>query len=140
MGNYGNNLTALTTGGTLIYVDESAGSDIEETPYDAMQVSVRDTFLDFWGMDGIYQPGSLNRAIRYIPKFIEDANLTPGTRHKSVLNQIKVPNTVTLGITAEEFEQNQTVSISPRKGADARTFRLLRIIKQSAAWVTYEVK
>ena len=141
MGNYGNNLTAIGTHGRLIFVDETAGVDIEETEFDSRQVAVRDTFLDFWGMDGIFQPGSLNRAIKYIPKFVEDANLSPNVlRHKSQILTIKVPNTATLGITAEEFESDQTVSVSPRKGVAARSFRLLRIVKQSAAWVTYECK
>lgn len=142
MSNYGNNLTAIGTHGRLIFVDESAGTDIEETEFDSRQVAVRDTFLDFWGMDGLYMPGSLNRAIKYIPKFVEDSNLSPGTiRHKSQLLTIKVPNTTTLGITADEFESGgKTVSVTSRKGADARTFNLTRIIKQSAAWVTFECK
>jgi hypothetical protein len=143
MGNYGNNIVAYSSMGDLIYVDETAGVDIAETEFDRRQVAVRDTFLDFWGLDGIYQPGSLNRAIKYIPKFVEDANLSQGvSRLKSPLNTIKVPNTATLGITAAEFVSGQTVSIAPRKGADARVFKLTRIVpgKQSAAWVTYEVK
>jgi hypothetical protein len=141
MGNYGNNITAIGTKGRLIYIDESAGVDIAETEFDERQVAVRETFLDFWGIDGIYQPGVLNRAIRYIPKFVEDANLSQGAgRLKSPILTIKVPHTSTLGITAEEFVSGQTVSIAPRKGADARQFQILRILKQSAAWVTYEIK
>lgn len=139
--NYGNNITAYCSLGDLISIDESTGTDIEETEFDSEQVAVRDTFLDFWGMDGVYQPGSLNRAIRYIPKFIDDANIAANViRHKSPVLTIKVPNTATLGITAEEFEPGQLVSIAPRKGADARSFRLTSILKQSAAWVTYETK
>jgi len=140
MSNYGNNITAIATHGRLIYVDESAGEDIAGTDFDNAVVAGRDSFLDFFGIDGIYRPGVLSRSIRYIPKYIEDDNLSPGSRHNSPILTIKCPNSQTLGITAEEFETSHTVSIAPRKGMDTRQFRMLRIVRQSAAWVTYEVK
>jgi len=139
--NYGNNITAIGSHGRLIYIDETAGVDIEDTPFDEAIVAARDSFLDLWGVDGYYQPGVLNRAIKAIPKYVEDDNLSMGTgRHKSPKLTIKVPHTTTLGITAEEFESNQTVSVPPRKGTAARSFRLVKILSQNAAWVTYEVK
>jgi hypothetical protein len=141
MGNYGGNVVAAMTQGRLIYVDEPAAEDQELTPFDEAAVSTVDSFLAAWGVDGIYQPGVLNRAIRAIPKYVTDDAVVAGgaQRLRSPKLQIKVPNTAVNGITPAEFAPNQTVSVPPRKGADARQFQLARIVAQSSAWVTFEL-
>lgn len=141
MGNYGNNITALVTAGVLIYVDEPAAEQIEDTAFDSRIIADRDIILDEFAVDGIYQPGVLNREIRAIPRYVSDdmAN-DPASRHRSPRLHVKVPNDPADGITADEFAPGQKISIPPRKGAGARSFGLLRIVKQSAAFVTYEAR
>jgi len=140
MSNYGNNITAIATGGKLIYIDEptyTAPDDLND--FDTAAVEARDTFLDTFGLDAIYLPGSLNRAITVIVRSIQDdATKQPIQRHRSPKLQIKVANDSAIGISADEFEPCQTISCPPRKGADARTFRLARIAKQTMAFVWYE--
>lgn len=100
----------------------------------------RDIILDEFAVDGIYQPGILNRAIKAIPKYVQDdAQIDPAMRRRGPKLQVKVPNDPSNGIAADEFETGQLVSVPPRKGADARSFNLARIVKQNAAFVVYEV-
>jgi hypothetical protein len=140
MGIYGNNILAFCSIGDLIYIDEPVGGSTADTEFDEFSLASRDIFLELWGIDGVYQPGSLNRAIRAIIRYVEDdAVIPPVQRHRSPLLTMKVPNDSSNGITAEEFIPGQLVSIPPRKGTDARTFRLARIRWQSAAFVSYEI-
>jgi len=137
---YGNNIIAFITLGAVIFVDEPTAEQVGETVFDDRAISVVDDFLAEFGIDGIYQPGSLNRPIRAIMKYQEDAGtVDPMHRHRSPILTMKVPNCQTEGITASEFESSQTVIVPPRKGADARLFHIARIFRQSAAWVTYEL-
>lgn len=141
MGNYGNNITAIATKGRLIYIDEPEGGTETETEFDSLLLTARDNFLDIFAIDGIYQPGVLNRAIRGIVNNIKDDDKAANTlRYKSPRIGLKVANDSSIGITAAEFVEGQTVSIPPRKGASPRSFQILRIVEQSAVWVTYEVK
>ena len=140
MTDYGNNLTAIGTKGRLVYIEEptyEAPDDLND--FDSAVLETRDTFLELYGVDAIYRPGVLSREITVIIKNLEDANQTsPAMRHRSPLIQIKAANDSAIGIAADEFEQGQTISCPPRKGADARTFRLARIAKQTMAFVWYE--
>ncbi len=140
MGFYGNNIIALVTGGTLAYIDEPASVDGAETPFEDVTVSGRAFLLEQLAEDGVYRPGVLNRAIKAIPKYeTDDATIDPIARHRSPKLQVKVPNDPANGITPAEFEQGQVISIPPRKGAAARAFTLAKIVKQTAAFVTFEV-
>jgi len=142
MSDYGNNLTAIGTKGRLVFIDEptyEAPDDLNE--FDEAMLETRDTFLEQFGIDAIYQPGFLSRSIRVILKHLEDdSQVSPGMRHKSPNIQIKAANDSAIGIAASEFEPGQTISVPPRKGADARTFHLARIIKQTAVFVWYEAR
>lgn len=140
MGNYGNNVVALVTGGTLVYVDEPTSETIGDTEFDKKAIAGVDYFLVAFAVDGIYRPGILNRAIKAIVRYIQDdSQVQSGQRHKSPKITIKTPNDPSNGIKAEEFEAGQIVIVPPRKGADAVTKRLSRIVKQTAAFVTYEL-
>lgn len=106
-------------------------------------INARSALLDQFGVDATYQPGVLDRAITAIVRYPDDAGKV-GTvmRHRSPIVQVKVANDSTLGIAASEFladQTSKTISIPPRRGADARTFTLARIIMQDDAFVTYEV-
>ena len=96
--------------------------------------------LDVFGVSGIYQPGELNREIKVIIRYItDDGQVSPVVRHRSPIVFIRLANDSVTGISAEEFEQGQIISMPPRKGAEARDFRLARIIKQDAGMMTIEV-
>lgn len=139
MGYYGNNLGALVTGGVLVYVDEPTAGQVEDTEFDSLLLADRDIFLDTFGVSATYQPGVLNRSITVIVRYIEDAaQVLAGGRKRSPVINIKAANDPAAGISADEFEPGQLISVSPRKGSDARSFRLAVIVKQSAAFVTYE--
>jgi len=139
MGYYGNNLVAWLMHGSLIYVDEPEATDSAETPFEEVTVLGRDFLLEQLAVDGVYQPGILNRAIKAIPKYVNDDDLTePIIRHRSPRLEIKVPNDQSNGIIPSEFDTGQMISIPPRKGADARSFTLARIVRQTAAFVTFE--
>lgn len=142
MGNYGNNLTALSTGGALVYIEEptyEAPDDLNE--FDEAMLQTRDTFLEQFGVDAIYRPGVLSRDITVIIKHTEDDNsIEQIPRHRSPILQIKAANDSAIGIAADEFVQGQTISVPPRKGADAVTKRLARIIKQTMTFVWYEAR
>ena len=141
MTNYGNNLTALTTGGKLVYIEEptyTAPDDLND--FDTAAVEARDTFLDTFGLDAIYRPGVLSRAITAIVSYPEDDSRVESIRHRSPKIIIKVANDLAIGIAADEFEPGQTISCPPRKGADARSFQLTRITKQTMVWVWYEAR
>ena len=140
MANYGGNIVAAMTQGRLIYVDEPTAEAQDLTPFDEAAVAAVPAYLAQYGVDGVYQPGVLNRAIGVIPIYEQDgAKIDPAQRMRSPKLRIKVPNTAVNGITPGEFAPNQTVSVPPRKGADARAFQLARIVSQSAAWVVYEL-
>ena len=99
-----------------------------------------DILLDVFGEVGVYRPGVLDREIQAIVRYvIDDGQVAPVVRHRSPVVNIKVANSSTTGISAEEFEQGHVINIPPRKGADARNFQLAKIIKQDAGMVTYEV-
>jgi len=111
--------------------------------FDTIADSAKGTFIDMFSDEITFQPGVLDRTIDAIINYIADDNQSPGAlRHKSPLINIKVLNSNTLGIAASEILENSAfyVSIPPRKGADARSFQIKRIVKQTAVWVTYEVK
>ena len=89
---------------------------------------------------GVYQPGILDRKIKGQIMFVEDdGTVAPVVRHRSPLINLKVHNNSVTGISADEFEQGQVVSIPPRKGADAREFQMARIVRQDAGLIVYEV-
>jgi hypothetical protein len=89
---------------------------------------------------GVYQPGVLDREIQGHIMFVEDdGTVAPVVRHRGPVINLKVKNNSVTGISAEEFEQGQVVSIPPRKGADAREFKLARIVRQDAGLLTIEV-
>jgi len=99
----------------------------------------RAAFLAAFGQPVTFQPGTLDRAITAIIKYVtDDATVDPVLRHRSPLVHIKVANDATLGIAASEFADNQTVSVPPRSGATARVMQLARIVKADGIWVTYE--
>lgn len=96
--------------------------------------------LDIFGEAGVYQPGVLNRPIRGKIRYVQDdATVAPVVRHRGPLINLKVENNSVIGISADEFEQGQVVSIPPRKGADPREFQMARIVSQDAGFVVYEV-
>ena len=98
--------------------------------------------LDIFGeaVAGIYRPGVLDRKIKgQISHVQDDATVAPIVRHRSPLINLKVANNSVTGISADEFEQGQVVSIPPRKGADAREFQMARIVRQDAGLIVYEV-
>lgn len=99
-----------------------------------------DILLDVFGVAGIYRPGVLDRAIQAIVQYVtDDGQVSPVVRHRSPIVNIKVANSSTTGISAEEFEQGQKINMPPRKGATARDFSLARILKQDAGMITIEV-
>ena len=108
--------------------------------FDEILIDNAPIHLDEFGIAGIYRPGVLDRAITVIVRHVtDDGQVAPVVRHRSPVVNIKVANSSTTGISAEEFEQGQVINISPRKGADARDFNLARIIKQDAGMITIEV-
>lgn len=140
MGLYGNNIIAFATLGVLIGVDEPAAVDSAETPFEDVTLLGRDFLIAQLMVDGIYQPGILNRAIKVEPKYVQDdAIVKPIVRLKTPKLQAKVPNDSANGITPEEFEAGQLISFAPRKGVAARSFSLAKIVKQTAAFVTFEI-
>ena len=137
---FGNNILAFVTWGMVIYVDEPTSEQVGMTEFDENAIACLDSFLQIFGVDGIYQPGILNRSIKVIIRYVtDDAQVQPVQRHRSPKINIKTPNDSSNGIAAGEFELGQKVSIPPRKGADARLFHLARIVKQTASFVIYEV-
>ena len=89
---------------------------------------------------GVYQPGVLDREIQGQIMFVtDDGTVPPVVRHRGPVINLKVKNNSVTGISAEEFEPGQVVSIPPRKGADAREFQLARIVRQDAGLLTIEV-
>ena len=141
----GADIIAMVTWGILEYVEE----DVEPTPavvtgevqtFDEILVANVPILLDAFGVDGIYRPGVLDREIQVIIRHVtDDATVAPVVRHRGPVINIKVANNSVTGISAEEFEQGQVVSIPPRKGADAREFQMARIVSQDAGFVVYEV-
>jgi len=99
----------------------------------------RAAFLAAFGQPIVFQPGTLDRAITAIVKYVEDdAIVDPVLRHKSPRVHIKTANDATVGISAAEFDPSRTVSVPPRPGAEARVMHLARIVKANGIWVTYE--
>ena len=108
--------------------------------FDEIIVENAELLLDVFGEAGIYRPGVLDRAVQGIIRYVQDdATVAPVVRHRGPLINLKVANDSVTGISAEEFEQGQVVSIPPRKGADAREFQMARIVSQDAGFVVYEV-
>ena len=137
----GADIIAMVTGGVLEYIPHPI-SVIEggTQTFDEILVANVPLLLDAFGVDGIYRPGELDREIQVIIRHVQDdATVAPVVRHRSPLINIKVANDSVTGISAEEFEQGQVVSIPPRKGADAREFQMARIVSQDAGFVVYEV-
>jgi len=107
--------------------------------YDEILVDNADLYLETFGVDGIYRPDVLARAIRgHVMYPIDDAQVSPVGRHRGPIVNIKVKNDTTSGITPEEFEQGHVINIPPRKGADARDFQMARIVRQDAGLLTIE--
>ena len=99
----------------------------------------RAAFLAAFGQPVTFQPGTLDRVVTAIVKYVtDDATIDPIARHRSPLVQIKVANDATIGIAASEFSDNQTVTVPPRPGAAAGPKQLARIVKANGIWVTYE--
>ena len=102
-------------------------------------VAARSVFLATFGTEIVYRPETLARTITAIVQYIKDDGIVdPIPRHKSPMVQIKVANDSTLGIAADEFDSNQTVSVPPRPRASAVPMILARIVKSNGIWVTYE--
>lgn len=96
-------------------------------------------YLDVFAGPAIYRPGDLDRDIQAIIRHTtDDGQVTPVVRHRSPIVTVKVSNDSTTGISAEEFVQGQVINMPPRKGADARDFRLAKILKQDAGMITIE--
>ena len=70
MGNYGGNVVAAMTQGRLIFVDEPVASEAELTGFETAATAMVDPFIEQFGVDGIYQPGELNRDIVAIPGYV----------------------------------------------------------------------
>ncbi len=109
------------------------------TVFETTSAASRPVFLATFGSSIVYQPGVLDRSITAIVRYVQDdAAVVPGARHRSPKVRVKVANDATLGISASEFDDNQTVSVPPRPGAAARTMQLARIVYENNVWVTYE--
>lgn len=137
----GADIIAMVTGGVLEYIPHPI-SVIEggTQTFDEILVANVPLLLDAFGVDGIYRPGVLDREIQVIIRHVQDdATVAPVVRHRGPLINLKVANDSVIGISADEFEQGQVVSIPPRKGADAREFQMARIVSQDAGFVVYEV-
>jgi hypothetical protein len=101
--------------------------------------AARPAFLAAFGADIVYRPETLARPIRAIVQYVKDDGLVdPVIRHKSPKVQIKVANDSILGIAADEFDSNQTVSVPPRPKASAVPMIMARIVKSNGIWVTFE--
>ena len=108
--------------------------------FDEIMVQNADVNLETFGVDGIYRPSVLNRAIRgHVIYPTDDDQVAPVSRHRGPTVHIKVKNNATIGITPEEFETGHIINIPPRKGADPRDFQMARIVRQNAGFVVYEV-
>ena len=108
--------------------------------FDEILIENAPLLLDIFGEAGVYRPGVLDRPIQGIIRHVQDdATVAPVVRYRSPLINLKVANNSVIGISAEEFEQGQVVSIPPRKGADAREFQIARIVSQDAGFIVYEV-
>ena len=137
---YGNNPGALATRGRLISIPHPGTETTEgDNDFDTAAIGARSALLDAFGVSATYRPGVLNRSITVIVRHVTDAGqVAAGSRKRSPVVHIKAANDSAIGISAEEFEQGQLIDAPPRKGAESRTFRLASIVKQSAAFVTYE--
>jgi len=108
--------------------------------FDEISVENAPIILGIFGEAGVYQPGVLDREIQGHIMFVtDDGTVAPVVRHRGPVINLKVKNNSVTGISADEFEQGQVVSIPPRKGADAREFKMARIVSQDAGFVVYEV-
>ena len=108
--------------------------------FDEISVENAPIILGIFGEAGVYQPGVLDREIQGHIMFVtDDGTVAPVVRHRGPVINLKVKNNSVTGISADEFEQGQVVSIPPRKGADAREFQLARIVRQDAGLLTIEV-
>jgi hypothetical protein len=95
---------------------------------------------DELGVDAVYKPGDLDRDIVVIVNYGSNpANTHQDTRLKTSAITVRARNDSTSGISAAEFETNQAISMPPKKGADARTMRTGRPLRQNAAFITFEV-
>jgi len=95
---------------------------------------------DELGIDAVYQPDDLDREIVVIINYgMNPDNTLPDTRSKSSAITVRALNSATAGISAAEFETNQAISMPPKKGADARTMRTGKLLRQNAAFITFEV-
>jgi len=107
--------------------------------FDEILIADADHYLDVFGIVGIYQPGVLDREIKVIVRYNEDdGQVEPVVRHRSPIIHITVANDSVKGISADEFEQGKVINAPPRKGAEARDFRLATIIEQNAGMITIE--
>lgn len=128
----------------LVPVAEDVSEPVSETisgtqTFDEISVVNAPLLLSIFGVDGIYQPGVLDREIQAIVLHVaDDGQVSPVVRHRSPIVNIKVANDSVTGISADEFVQGQIINVPPRKGADPRDFSLARIIKQSAGMITFE--
>jgi hypothetical protein len=135
----------VCSGFGLALVAEDVSEDISETisgtqTFDEISVVNAPLLLSVFGEAGVYRPGILNRAIQGIIRYVQDdGTVAPVVRHRGPLINLKVANNSVTGISADEFEQGQVVSIPPRKGADAREFQMARIVRQDAGFIVYEV-
>lgn len=137
----GADIIAMVTGGVLEYIPHPI-SVLEGgvQTFDEVLVTNVPILLKDFGVDGIYRPGVLNREIQVIIRHVtDDGTVPPVVRHRGPVVNVKVANDSVIGISAEEFEQGQVLSIPPRKGADAREFQMARIVSQDAGFVVYEV-
>lgn len=138
----GGNFISAITGGVFVLVPivETVTVPGKIKTHDEILVENAPLLLDVFGEAGVYRPGVLDRPIYGIIRHVQDdATVEPVIRHRSPLINLKVANDSITGISAEEFEQGQVVSIPPRKGADAREFQMARIVSQDAGFVVYEV-
>ena len=107
--------------------------------FDEILVDDVDHYLNVFGIEGIYQPGVLDREIKMIVRYTEDdGQAEPVVRHRGPMVYINVADDTVKGISADEFEQGKVINMPPRKLAEARDSRLRTIIKQDAGMITIE--
>ena len=83
--------------------------------------------------------GSLNREITAVVRYPDDHPTDDVERFRNSQIEITVSNDAATGISAAEFSRQDTVTVPPRSGGAAVVKRLVRITRQNAAFVTYEV-
>ena len=110
---------------------QAALSDIQDEAWTAVKDLMGET-ITYDGDD------SLGRSITAVVRFPDDHPDDDVDRFRNALTTIAVDNNSTTGIAASEFTRRDKVTLPPRSGQTAVEKRLLRIVRQNAAFVVYE--